>query len=86
MIHVIAPNGLLVRHAPPTITDAPCGVDWTSIPGEARQFESPSAALTWAQDNAPILAEFIEKVIDIPVNAPRKNWGDLRFVSVGVAT
>lgn len=86
MIHVVAPNGLLVRNGSPCITNPPCGVGWTSTPSEAHQFESPAASLQWAHEHAPVLATLIGVVITQPVDAPRKEWGDIRFVSVGIAT
>jgi hypothetical protein len=83
VIHVKAPNGLLLRAKP--VPEGSCGVGWTSSPAEARTFEGPASVLLWATEHAPALVEQMGTALKRPAGMPRV-WGDLRFSPVEEAS
>jgi hypothetical protein len=75
VIHIKAPNGLLVALEP--CASGQCGVGWTSDPGSAREFADTGDARWWAKQNAPALYEHVVTAL-----GRAYQYGDLRFPQV----
>jgi hypothetical protein len=72
VIHIKAPNGLLVALEP--YAEGPCGVGWTSDPSAAHKFSDTGDARWWAKQNAPVLYGHVVTAL-----GRAYRYGDLRF-------